>query len=247
MSSEKFVVFPFGEGVTEKVIFDFLMRNSSFNGTFQPFQSVGGKKNFRHRILEFLQGQLQPGDDIRALVFRDVDDGEEKEKICQSFQDIIGALIPGFQTQPDLVSDTIYVWNYDADFRFRLVLHLARPPINGHLGLRNQTADGYILAIGLQEKVLSRFAGEIHSEPESIKTLIQHEIPSVIRNKEIGFDEDKDYLAAYLTAARFWKVKRTEEKARLARIILDRGWRYAEEETKEILRSWLKALEVTAQ
>lgn len=258
MNAKQFVVFPFGEGVTERVLFDFLKRKLNLRAPFQDFQSVGGKNNFSSKILEFLIGQLQPGVDIRVLAFRDVDENEKDDSIVKSFQNIITQLIPDFSGEHYQLKDgkdqekkyPIYKWEYESDFKFQFMLHLANPPLNKYpeIEIKNKTTDGYILAVGLQETVLSQFASDISSDASHIGKLVRNEVPAVIRNSGVDFDEDKDFLAAYLVATRFWKVKRTDEKARLAKIILERGWKqHAKEGTKEILGSWIKALEVAIQ
>lgn len=245
MSNNQGVVFPFGEGMTEKYIFEYLMKKMEWppNLRVSPFVVVGGTTGFRNEIPKVVSQELQPGRDIRVIAFRDIEEKEDENNIIQSFQSIISRLISGFSKQPKRVNDEpIYIWDHHGNFHFRFVVHLAKPLIEA-VPLRNKTSDGYILAIGLQDAVLSRFAADINSNSDAIRSLVQNEIPKAVGSKQIDFNEARDYLAAYLVATRFWSIRRTEEKKRLIHVILERGWEDAKNETLKILCSWIKAME----
>ncbi len=126
----------------------------------------------------------------------------------------------------------------------RLILHLANSsPLNLPANLRNDTTDGYILAAGLTDVVLERFAIKVNSNAQDLRVLITSSIPQTIRQTHNAFDQDKDYLAAYLCATRFWAVHRTEDQARLVRIILDRIKKYDPDALQQIFAPWRAAIE----
>jgi len=250
-------IFPFGEGKTEKVVFRFLIEKQFQGYSFRNFVSVGGRDNFRSEIPKTVQIDLGAGrDEIRILTFRDLDAAEQVDDVVQSFQDIVQELLEPWRLRPSVQQirpNTIYKWEVSiAPGRsgLRLVLHIANHADPGlPVPLLNQTTDGYILRVGLTDQVLHRFAREskVGSTSDSLRTLITADIPGAIKQRGIAFDEDKDYLAAYLAATRFWVVKRTEEQARLVKIILERAWRYNQERFKQVFASWFAAIEEVVQ
>ena len=252
-------IFVFGEGQTDKVVFDFLKEKffSQSASQFEPFVIVGGKNAFRSRILERVQPDVESKrQNISILAFRDRDAGEKLQSICQSFEDIVCNLLASWSTsspsRQDL-SEYIGKWEVSPNLPkhpgFRFVLHVANHPrLSLSVTLHNHTTDGYVLASGLLDSVLKRFAQEVGfetnvSDPQAVlETLITQSIPTTIHSKGVRFNEDKDFLAAYLVATRFWVVKRTEEQARLVRIILDRAIRYAPEDVEQVFASWIQAI-----
>ncbi len=246
------IIFPFGEGKTEKIVFEFLVNREFQSGSFRNFVSVGGKNSFKDKILKTVQGDLKAErDEIRIIAFRDLDAGEQVDGIVQSFQNIVWELLRPWMLRPkaqQIRLNTIYMWEAFTVPRrsgLRLVLHIANHEnSNLPISLQNQTADGYILRLGLTDQVLSRFAQEskVSSNPNSLYELVTSAIPSAITHRGISFDEDKDYLAAYLTATRFWVVKRTEEKSLLVRIILEWAWKYNREHFNQVFASWYTAI-----
>ncbi len=250
-------IFPFGEGKTEKVIFEFLVEKQFQRYSFHNFVSVGGKDNFRSKIPKTVQSDLEAGrDEIRILAFRDLDAGEQVDDVVQSFQDIVWKLLEPWELQPNVQQihpNTIYKWEASiAQGRsgLRFVLHIANHADSSlPVPLQNQTTDGYILTVGLEEAILERFArkNKVKSTVDALKSLITEKIPETVRKEGIDFQEDKDYLAAYLAATRFWVVKRTEEQVRLVKIILDRAWKYNRNEFKKAFASWFAAIKEVVQ
>lgn len=252
--------FVFGEGSTDKIVFDFLKENFfSLNvGRLQPFVVVGGKNNFENKIRQKVQPDIEARrKDVFILVFRDRDAGEEVEQIFQSFENIVRELLSPWDVTPPSalkISESIYKWDVLPTMPvhpgFRFVLHIANNErLSLPMTLRNHTTDGYVLASGLLDSVLNRFAKEVKfvkevSEPrEVLYKLIIQSISTAMQGGGVEFSEDKDFLAAYLVATRFWVVKRTEEKARLVRIILDRAIKYAQDELNQIFISWIQAID----
>lgn len=250
-------IFAFGEGPTDKVVFNFLIENffSSNKNQIQPFVVVGGKGNFKSEergIPAHVSSEIEAKrQNVSILVFRDRDDGEQIPSICQSFGYIVHNVFSSWNISPQMQTVSqgiIYKWEVPPAMPerpgFRFVLHIAD---NGRLylpvTLRNHTTDGYVLASGLLDPVMDRFAGEINATRQTISELITQSIPALIRNKGIVFNEDKDFLASYLVATRFWAVKRTEEEARLVKIILERAVKYAPDCIGQVFGSWMRAIQ----
>ena len=265
-------IFVFGEGPTDKAVFEFLKKAffSQNEGLFQPFVSVGGKGDFRKKIQERVSPDIgAKRSDVFVVVFRDRDAGEQVSSICSSFETTVRNLLSSWGAQPlkqTVWQDVIYKWEGPPDNsshpKFRFVLHVANnEQLPLPMSLRNHTTDGYVLASGLVDPVLARFAQEVPLKPKTEKSeeeeeesdsklaptdlrpLILQEIPEVVEKRGIAFDEDKDFLAAYLAATRFWVKKRTDEKARLVKIILERGKKYAPEDIERVFASWIRAIE----
>jgi len=86
---EMAVVFPFGEGSTERVVFKFIQSKLYANASFQPFVSVGGKNNFKQQIVGIIENEVILNREVRILIFRDLDAGENGQSVAQSFQHIV--------------------------------------------------------------------------------------------------------------------------------------------------------------
>lgn len=256
-------IFVFGEGATEKTVWNKLQselkqRESKIEGTFH---AVGGKgefkaSKFRAKLLDILAPQFIPGGYVRVVVFRDVDKGENTQQILPNFKN----LAQTFSSRPiELVNhpnySNVFVANVQptgSSAEMRLVLHLAATPsqLRGavvDLGLCNQTTDTYVLALALLDSVLERFAQEAKTEKDILESKVVSEIPNLFQKNGICFDEDKDLLAAYLVATRFWTVKRTDQKERLVKIVLDRAFKYDSQNAWKVFASWRAAIEEAAQ
>jgi hypothetical protein len=245
------VIFPFGEGATDQIVFDFLQSKLFSDQDINKFVSVNGKDNFPLRIKQIVEGEILPNRSFSILIFRDLDAGERAESVAQAFRDIVWDLLsrwglrPGIQ--PHQQHANLYVCvqpSSTTEPGLRCCLHLAD---NSTLGLPmkllNATTDGYILAAGLTDAVLERFAAKASSDVQAIHTLVTALIPDTIRQTNILFEQDKDYLAAYLCATRFWAIHRTEEQARLMRIILERIWKYDKNAFQQMFASWQMAVD----
>ncbi len=244
------VIYPFGEGIVEKVVFEFLASTVFKENKFQRFNTSGGKHRLKAKIIDTVKSDIDAKrDEIRVIAFRDLDNDETIKSIRQSFQGIVHELLSSWETKPDdeeIIPESVYKWevgNNEEPPGFKFVLHIARVK-DLAISIRNQTSDAYILQLGLSEQVLKRFAEEsnVGSNYETVKKLITNSIPHLIKENGITFNEDKDYLAAYLVATRFWVIKRTEEQARLIKIILERGWQHNHEEFNKIFDSWITAI-----
>lgn len=250
-------VFPFGEGRTDGVVFDFLRRNFLPDQAFREFVSVNGKDNFRSRIEQTVQSEILPNREIRILVFRDLDAGESPPNVAQAFRDVAWGLLSGWDLRPEIHSyqhyPNIYICTHPPSLTtpgLRLILHLAdNGALNLPMALPNHTTDGYVLAVGFTDAVLERFAGklQVNSNTLSLRKLITGLIPETVRQANIAFDKDKDYLAAYLCATRFWVIHRTEDQARLVWIILERAWKHDPNTMRQVFATWRAAIEEALQ
>lgn len=245
------VVFPFGEGPTDRIVFDFLQSKFFPGEDIREFVPVNGKDHFRSRIELTVRGEILPNNGISVLVFRDLDAGESPENIAQAFRSIVWDLLSDWSLRPDIQPHqqypNVYVCAQPLSTTapgLRLILHLANNgPLNLPATLRNDTTDGYILAAGFTDVVLERFAIKVNSNTQDLRALITSSIPHTIGQTHSAFDQDKDYLAAYLCATRFWVVHRTEDQARLVRIILERIWKYDPNALQRIFAPWWTAVE----
>ncbi len=80
------IVFPFGEGSTDRIVFDFLQSEIFPGEDIRQFVPVNGKDNFRSRIQLTVRGEILPNNGISVLVFRDLDAGEQPEIIAEAFR-----------------------------------------------------------------------------------------------------------------------------------------------------------------
>lgn len=258
-------VYPFGEGKTEEMVFKVLCTQypDLNNVNLNKFISVGGKNKFSEKIRKTLEADLIPDTEIQIVVFRDLDQGEVFDDVAQSFQGLAWILLSKWSLKPQIIvhseKPNIYILQQQATPDtpgLRLVLHFPDDKIFDGLNvvMRNRTTDGYILALGLDETILRRFAGKIKCDdsttspdPNVLRDLINTAIPATVTSNGITFDQDKDFLAAYLCATRFWTVHRSEEQDKLAEVIMKRAATYKPELLKKMFQSWLDAIQMVAQ
>jgi hypothetical protein len=253
-------IYSFVEGTTDQVVFDVLTKalKEIHNLTFGVKRvNVKGKDNFRGEILVKLEPELNPGEPeryVRILAFRDLDADEERQDVVASFESLARKLLARWQLEPQFSPLDAWPNIFTMDKAptrdrpgLRFVLHIADPPHLEKLNLKNITTDCYVLAVALREPVLGRFAQQADSQSDTLHTLITREVPRTIMDRKIAFDEDKDFLAAYLCAARFWTVRRTEEKERLLNIVLDRALKHGPNDFWSIFASWKAAIEETVR
>jgi hypothetical protein len=250
-------IFPFGEGSTDKIVFELLMEylneNEHLNEEeFDEFYPVDGIYKFAKEIKDTVEGDVKSNaDDICILVFCDLDKGREHQDILNQFKDIMRGLLPGWNGNPIKHTEynNIYLFKQipSEEMRgLRIVLHLAN--ISG-LGLpekieaSNNTTDGYVLALGLEDGVLGRFASkDVRTTSDVLHGLITECLPNCFSAANIEFEQDKDFLAAYFCVTRFWVKHRTEQKRNLTEIIFERSKKYDKDKLKTIFSSWIEAI-----
>lgn len=245
-------VFVFGEGKTEKTVLNSLGKYMETRDL--EITSVGGKNNFGNRMTVDLASEFRPGMPgryVRVLVFRDVDQAETETDLRRSFEGIARQLID-MPAQWRPLADAVNVSTLDISPTgerpgLRLVLHLAATPPRGGgpavlPDFSDKTTDGYLLWLALAPGVVERFARDARVDAGVIVQKVTTELPQLFAQNRIPFNTDKDYLAAYLAATRFWKVKRNEVKESLVGIIFDRAAQAAREDLGNIMNSWLCAV-----
>lgn len=267
-------LFVFGEGITEQVVFrklaEFLNQSGQLSrpiitaGTPRPdLIAVGGKNNFKQVILDTvgLRTKALSERGVRLLVFRDRDQNEKEAALKQSFVDIVRSLVDQSQTNnswkphaefTNISSLEITNREAQANSPLRLVLHLATNPLGERPSampdFNDKTTDGYILQLALSSGVIGRFAPkDVKVGTHLLSQKITQEIPELFQQNGLPFDTDKDYLAAYLLTTRFWKTRRTEDKARLVEIILDRAVQHEPEAYQTAWASWIAAIKEVQQ
>ncbi len=256
------VIFPFGEGKTEQVVFNFLMENLFPEKKLEKLLPVNGKGGFP-RQLRGVVGHLEENDEARILAFRDLDADDTVEGIVASFGNLFMDILKEWRRRRNLQAAiplvdvkrlhddyTIFQWEVAAredEPGLRLVLHIES---HHHLpeklrNFANKTTDTRILALGLGTPVLQRFIKEnsLGCGSDVLSRLIQTTLPDTMTKQAIPFDQDKDYLAAYLMATRFWVKQRTDSKETLAHVILRRAWKRDRVNVERSFEGWRIAIE----
>jgi hypothetical protein len=245
-------IFPFGEGRTDKDIFDFLLEKCPPDVRFEDFYYVNGKDRFYNKIKIIVKTDLDSkADDICILVFCDIDKGCKQEDVVNKFYTIFKKLMPEWDGKPmkHTAFGNIYLFEHaSCEERpgLRLVLHLA--DISGFelpekIKKSNNTTDGYVLAAGLDKIVLNKFAlKDAKTTEDKLRDLITECISSCFSNAGIIFEQDKDFLAAYLCASRFWVQHRTENARNLTQVIMSRSWKYNPKYFRDIFATWIEAM-----
>lgn len=244
-------IFPFGEGPTDKVVFKSLEKCVCVP-EFEEFYWVGGIDNFAKGIENTVEGDLKSkADDVCILVFCDLDKGRIYQDIIKQFENIMKKLMPGWNGRPvehpEYKNIYIFKQNPSNEMRgLRMILHLADISsfeLPEKIKNSNNTTDGYVLALGLDNSVLGRFASkDVKTTSDVLHGLITECLPKCFSAANIEFEQDKDFLAAYFCATRFWVKHRTEEKCNLTETILARSVKSDEEKFKTIFSSWIEAM-----
>ncbi|RJQ30097.1 MAG: hypothetical protein C4589_03985 [Peptococcaceae bacterium] len=195
---------------------------------------------------------------LGIVIFRDRDGNETEEDIKQSFFNGFKKLLTeNVSLPPFAVFDAekypnVYWFQHeerneerDENFKLIVVLHIARPqPLSyWERPFTNSATEDYILAAGLTGQVLERFAGECRLSPEALQNKVLREIPGVLRSNGIDVQQ-KDLLAAYMTACRFLVIKRSDDEKSFTRILLDRFKKYAADHLEEVFGSMLAAMKL---
>jgi hypothetical protein len=245
-------VFPFGEGRTDEEVFNFLCNKCLSSFDFEDFEAVGGKERFSEKIRSAVKADLDSNaDDICILVFCDVDKDRNREDVVNQFYTIFKKLSPGWdgKCRSHSTYKNIYFFEQAPSEEKRglcLVLHLADVSgfkLPSEVTKSNNTTDGYILAVGLENNILNRFEKEAGAKIDNVLyDLITKCISKCFSEAGIEFEQDKDYLAAYLCASRFWVKHRTDDEIGLAKTIMGRAWKYNPNHFKEIFVTWIEAM-----
>lgn len=189
-------IYLFAEGKTEQKIvekFVALVNQPAGDGKNQVNKEM-------HTVLEPLLNKTMP---IRALIMRDVDNGETPERIVQSITDSVQKMLhrrdflASIQFQPHKTHSNVYLLTL-TEPDLRLALHLATRKWQENFV--NATIDDYILSLALYVNTAQSFLqkkGWETIQPEKIISKVTERIPNLLHENGIPLREAKDYVRLY--------------------------------------------------
>jgi len=195
----------FAEGQTERKVIDklrTLLPNYSLNVV-----ECGGKTNINRQLQQKLRFSLnlQP---VRALILRDLDDGETYERIVQSVRDGMIQVfrksnineVPQFAPLP--LYKNIYAWK-SASLNFHIAVHIADYDYRWDTSFTKSTIDDLVLQLAFNPNVATTLAQNVHVGGQVIIQKVTKEIPMLLQQN--GFpplSEAKDYVRLYAAVTR---------------------------------------------
>lgn len=190
-------IYLFCEGQTEKNVVEKLatLTNPDFKGR--------GKGQVNNQVVQTLGPLLNQSKAIRALIMRDVDEGERPERIVQSVTGVVQKMLDERvsavtgQFQPHEDYPNVYLLTLTKP-DLRLALHLASDKWNE--AFVNATIDDYVLKLALQEETAASFLqkkGWQTIKPEQIIGKVTDRIPALLQENDIPLREAKDYVRLY--------------------------------------------------
>jgi len=241
----------FGEGRTEESVIRHLEPTTDLH---LHYVNVRGKDNFPQAIRDRLGPDLDEHSGVRFVILRDRDQGEELADIQRSLQNAIQDALSerGYEVSVQLVahpahSNVLISQTLQPSTRFALHVAQPTPDINGWQFTKS-TTDDYVLALALLPPVASRFIQQSHvtATPEDFRHKVLREVPDLFSRNGIPLDEAKDLVGIYMAAARFVATRRTEQPDTFAGIVVDRARKYADDELRQVLASFLAAVQFVA-
>jgi len=197
----------FAEGQTERKVIDklrTLLPNYSLNVV-----ECGGKTNINRQLQQKLRFSLnlQP---VRALILRDLDDGETYERIVQSVRDGMIQVfrksnineVPQFAPLP--LYKNIYAWK-SASLNFHIAVHIADYDYRWDTSFTKSTIDDLVLRLAFDPNVATILAQRqnVNVNGQVIIQKVTQEIPALLQQN--GFplwSEAKDYVRLYAAVIR---------------------------------------------
>ncbi|MDM8521898.1 hypothetical protein QUF80_00860 [Desulfococcaceae bacterium HSG8] len=248
----------FGEGKTEKILVhrltdDKVANKINLNLPSKPlFIGTGGKYDSVNKISERLEPELSPFQKVRCVILADRDAGDTTESIREKYENGFCKILEESGYKTELSFQFLHGWNniltlatFPPDLPdLRIALHIAEPPplpISEDQISDSAATDGYILAAALTKRVLTRFAQKAGMTQEKLLNKITREIPDLMRRNGIERLDSKDFISAYMTAARFLKISRSEDVSTFAEIVISRAIKREPDAFKEIFASTLEA------
>jgi len=189
-------IYLFAEGQTEQKIVEKFV-------TLVNQPAGRGKAQVNKQMYTALEPRLNQSMPIRALVMRDVDNGETPERIVQSVTDTVQKMLhkrdfsATIQFQPHKTHPNVYLLIL-TEPDLRLALHLATCKWQEHFV--NATIDDYIISLALRVKTAQSFLqkkGWETIQPEKIISKVTERIPDLLRENGIPLREAKDYVRLY--------------------------------------------------
>ena len=167
-----------------------------------------GKAQVNNEMISILAPKLPEGMSVRALVMRDVDDGETAVSILQSVTRAAKILIKrdfsetekAVQFTPHAEYPNVYLLSLTIP-DLRLALHLAADKWDDDF--INATIDDYVLKLALRETTTNAFLSKRRKkgwamvEPEQIARKVTDHISTLLQENGIPLREAKDYVRLY--------------------------------------------------
>lgn len=190
-------IYLFCEGKTERNIVEKLVTLAN-----QP--TGQGKAQVNNQMRQMLGPLLNQLKAIRALIMRDVDEGETPESIVQSVTDAaqkmlnerVSSVTAQFQPHEDYPN--VYLLTLSQP-DLRLALHLATYKWNE--AFVNATIDDYVLSLALRKTtataLLSKSKKEWSTTSDQIIRKVTERIPKLLEENGIPLREAKDYVRLY--------------------------------------------------
>ena len=243
-------LYVFGEGKTEERLIKQLMAAIAPDVRMDFRQSEG-----RGRLVTTIVSSLGPEleQPVCCLVLVDRDNGDSIDSIRERYKSSFQALleergfssIVSFRALEENENVLELVLNPPGSPDLRVALHVAETPDSLRIhGFNNDTTDGYILAAALTEPVLERFAKKAGIDSQRLSEKVAQEIPDLMKANGVRALDAKDLIAAYMAAARFLKVNRSEAEDTFAGIVVARAIRYARQDFDRIVSSIVAAINV---
>jgi hypothetical protein len=190
-------IYLFCEGKTEvNVVKRFAaLSNPDFKG--------GGKDQVNASMKGVLGPKIGQSRPLRALIMRDVDQGETLQSIVQSVSGAVSTMLEerkfsvSVHLQPHQQHPNIYLLLL-AEPDFRLALHLST--YRWSTSFVNSTIDDYVLDLALRESTIVTFLANKNwrtIKPVQVERKITERIPVLLQENGIPLQEAKDYVRLY--------------------------------------------------
>ena len=244
----------FVEGAIDKLIIE------SFYKSSKDIVNCKGKTNMVQEIKDHVRFVYPPQRDepVSVLIFRDKDEGETHQSICDQFanglkrilEEETGQDIEDIKFKPLNAANNIYGFSYRSLY-FYAILHICQRQHIEEIryiqdNFKNEEIEDYLLAVALDNKIIDRFAEpRCEFSKESIKDMIISELPEIFMNNKI-YPQQKDMLLAYMFATRFLYVKRIYEEKGFIDILMKRILKHNNARFETIFASILKALKIVS-
>ncbi len=226
---------------------------------YRAITVCGGKDRIKEQIERKVGKYIKDPpylENVCIAILRDLDDGETAEQILQSFQDLFADLLAPRATEngrPIRFSEDANhngLYSYHNDYYNLTVFLFIMQPLTietevGSLSFETGQLENYILQAAFDPNVLARFAHQAGLSAEQLREKVVNEFREVFEANGIT-PLQKDFVMAYMAAARFLKVKRTEDDAKFAEIVVQRLKKRSEDQLPELFAPFLHIIDQVA-
>jgi hypothetical protein len=164
------------------------------------FRSSDGKDKL-NKIVETRLLKLSRGQPIRFLILRDMDEGENEERILQSMTGTLQRVLVEREisvAKLDLMPHPKHANVYTLlvpTLDIRVAVHLATKRWRD--SFNKSTIDDYVLELALRPNTVEKLAANLGIVADHLITKITDELPDLLRRNGIGLTEAKDYVRLY--------------------------------------------------